>query len=256
MAELRNRERELQQFQLRLGFAGAAVLVCFTLLAGRFFFLQVVQHDHYASRAEDNRISVVPIPPSRGLILDRSGTVLARNFSGYTLEIFPRRVRNIERTIDQVAQLVEVTPRDRARFKKLLSESRNAESLPIRTRLTDEEAARFAANRFRYEGVEIRARLFRHYPSGEVGAHVLGYMGRINQEDQARLEEEGVDANYRGTDFIGKAGIEASYQHELHGTTGFEQVEIDAAGRPIRTLSRTPSQPGNNVTLTLDLRLQ
>ena len=167
MAELRDRERELQQFQLRIGIAGAVVLVFFTLLAARFFFLQVLQHDHYASRAEDNRISVVPIPPSRGLILDRNGAVLARNFSGYTLEIFPRRVRSIERTIDEVAELVEITARDRARFRKLLSESRNADSLPIRTRLTDEEAARFAANRFRHEGVEIKARLFRQYPFGE-----------------------------------------------------------------------------------------
>jgi penicillin-binding protein 2 len=256
VAELRNRERELQQFQLRIGIAGAVVLVFFSLLAARFFFLQVVQHDHYASRAEDNRISIVPIPPSRGLVLDRNGAVLARNFSGYTLEIFPRRVRSIDRTIDEVAEVVEITPRDRARFKKLLADSRNAESLPIRSRLTDEEAARFAASRFRFQGVEIKARLFRQYPFGEVASHVLGYMGRINQEDQARLEAEGVDANYRGTDFIGKSGIEASYQHELHGTTGFEQVEIDAAGRGIRTLSRTASQPGNNVTLTLDLRLQ
>jgi penicillin-binding protein 2 len=256
VAELRNYERELQQFQLRIGVAGAVVLVFFTLLAARFFFLQILQHDHYASRAEENRISVVPVQPSRGLILDRNGAVLARNFSGYTLEIYPRRVRSIEGTIDEVAELVEITPRDRARFRKLLSESRNAESLPIRTRLTDEEAARFAANRFRYQGVEIKARLFRHYPFGDVGAHVLGYMGRINQEDQTRLEEEGVAANYRGTDFIGKAGIEASYQHELHGTTGFEQVEIDAAGRSIRPISRTASQPGNNVTLTLDLGLQ
>ena len=256
MAELRNYERELQQFRLRVGIAGVAVLLAFALLAGRFFFLQIVQHDHYASRAEENRISIVPIQPSRGLILDRNGAVLARNFSGYTLEIYPRRVRSIEQTINAVAQLVEITPRDRARFRKLLAESRNAESLPIRSRLSDEEAARFAANRFRHEGVEIKARLFRDYPFSGIASHVLGYMGRINQEDQARLEEEGIAANYRGTDFIGKAGIEASYQHELHGTTGFEQVEIDAAGRGIRTLSRTPSQPGNNVTLTLDLRLQ
>jgi penicillin-binding protein 2 len=256
VSELRNHERELQQFQLRIGIAGAVVLIFFCLLAARFFFLQVLQHDHYASRAEDNRISIVPVPPSRGLVLDRNGAVLARNFSGYTLEIYPRRVRSINRTIDQVAEVVEITPRDRARFRKLLEESRNAESLPIRSRLTDEEAARFASNRFRYQGVEIKARLFRHYPFDDLASHVLGYMGRINHEDQARLEQEGVDANYRGTDFIGKSGIEASYQHELHGTTGFEQVEIDAAGRGIRTLSRTASQPGNNVTLTLDLRLQ
>jgi penicillin-binding protein 2 len=257
MAELRNYERELAGFHLRIGVAGVLVLIGFGLLAARFIFLQVIQHDHYASKAEDNRISIVPVPPNRGLILDRNGIVMARNYSGYTLEIFPRKVRSIERTIDEVAELVEVTARDRARFKKLLAETRNADSLPIRTRLSDEEVAKFAANRYRYNGtVEIKARLFRQYPYDETASHVLGYMGRINQADQARLEEEGIDANYRGTDSIGKAGVEASYQHELHGTTGFEQVEIDAAGRGIRTLSRTPSQPGNNVALTLDLRLQ
>src|SRR3954451_7878517 len=257
MAELRNYERELAQFHLRIGVAGVLVLIGFGLLAARFIFLQVIQHDHYASRAEDNRISIVPIAPNRGLILDRNGIVMARNYSGYTLEIFPRKTRSVERTIDEVAELVEITSRDRARFRKLLAETRNAESLPIRTRLSDEEVAKFAANRYRYNGtVEIKARLFRQYPYDDIASHVLGYMGRINQADQERLEEEGVDANYRGTDYIGKAGIEASYQHELHGTTGFEHVEIDAAGRGIRTLSRAASQPGNNVALTLDLRLQ
>ena len=257
MNELRNYERELAQFHLRIGVAGVLVLVAFGLLVARFVFLQVIQHDHYAAKAEDNRISIVPVTPNRGLILDRNGVVMARNYSGYTLEIFPRKVKNIDRTIDEVAELVDIQARDRARFRKLLAESRNAESLPIRTRLTDEEVAKFAANRYRYNGtVEIKARLFRQYPYDDLASHVMGYMGRINQADQERLEEEGVDANYRGTDYIGKSGIEASYQHELHGTTGFEQVEIDAAGRGIRTLSRTPAQPGNNVALTLDVRLQ
>ena len=254
--EIRNSERELQQFQLRIGVAAVAVLVAFSLLAVRFFYLQVVQHDVYRAKAEENRISVVPVSPNRGLILDRNGVVIARNYSGYTLEIFPRRVKDLQGTIEQLAELVDIQPRDRARFKKLLAETRNAESLPIRNRLSDEEAARFAVNRYQFEGVEIRGRLFRQYPFGDVGSHVLGYMGRVDIADQARMEEEGIYANYRGTDYIGKAGVEASYQKELHGTTGFEQVEIDAAGRGIRTLSRTPSQPGNNVTLTLDMRLQ
>ena len=255
-AELRNYEREVYQFQLRIGIAGVAVVIAFLLLAARFVYLQVVQHDIYRAKAEDNRISIVPVPPNRGLIVDRNGLVLARNYSGYTLEIFPRRVRSVEGTIDELAELIEITPRDRRLFRKLVAETRNAESLPIRSRLSDEEAARFAANRFRFEGVEIKGRLFRQYPYGEVASHALGYMGRIDQADQARLEEDGIDANYRGTDYIGKAGVEASYQHELHGTTGFEHVEIDAAGRGIRTLSRTPSQPGNNVALTLDMTLQ
>lgn len=255
-AELKNTERELRRFQLRLGIAAAVVLAAFGLLAARFFYLQVVQHATYAAKAEDNRISIVPIAPNRGLILDRNGVVLARNYSAYTLEIFPARVRDLEATIERLAEVVDIQAKDRVRFRKLLAEARNAESLPIRTRLTDEEVARFAAQRFRFPGVEIKARLFRQYPFGEVASHVVGYIGRITARDQERLAELGVEANYRGTDFIGKSGIEASYQHELHGVTGFEQVEIDAAGRGIRTLARTPAQPGNNVTLTLDIRLQ
>jgi penicillin-binding protein 2 len=254
--DIRNSEQEVYQFRMRIGIAGAAVLMAFGLLAVRFLYLQVWQHDVYQAKAEDNRISIVPVSPNRGLIVDRNGVVIARNYSGYTLEIFPRRVRNMERLIDQLAELVEIQPRDRVRFRKLLQETRNAESLPIRNRLSDEEVARFVVNRYRFEGVELRARLFRQYPFGDVGSHVLGYLGRVTTQDQQRFEEEGIAANYRGTDFIGKAGIEATYEAELHGTTGFEQVEIDAAGRGIRSLSRTPALPGNDVTLTLDMRLQ
>jgi penicillin-binding protein 2 len=256
ITELKDHQRELYLFQLRVGVAGVAVLIAFALLFARFFQLQVVQHDTYAAKAEDNRISIVPIAPNRGLILDRNGIVLARNYSAYTLEIFPAKVNDIEHTIEELGAVIDVQPKDRSRFKKLYAETRNAESLPIRTRLTDEEVARFAANRYRFPGVEIKARLFRQYPHGELASHVIGYIGRINTKDQERLEELEVEANYRGTDFIGKAGLEASYQQELHGTTGFEQVEIDAAGRGIRTLARTPAQPGNNVTLTLDIKLQ
>ena len=255
-AEIKDRERELRAFQVRVAIAGIAVLVAFALLFARFFYLQVVQHELYAARAEDNRISIVPLAPNRGLILDRNGVVLARNYSAYTLEIAPSRVRDLERTIIELTEIVDIQPRDRARFRKLLAESRSADSLPIRTRLTDEEVARFAANRYRFPGVEIRARLFRQYPFGDTASHVIGYIGRISTRDVEKLEERGVEANYRGTDFIGKAGLEASYQDELHGTTGFEQVEIDAAGRGIRTLSRTPAQPGNNVTLSIDIKLQ
>src|SRR6185503_478670 len=256
LGELKNHERELYYFQLRIGFAGFAVLAAFALLFARFIHLQVLQHDAYASKAEENRISIVPIAPNRGLILDRNGVVLARNYSAYTLEIFPGKVRDLERTIQDLEEVVEIQAKDRSRFRKLLAETRNAESLPIRTRLTDEEVARFAANRFRFPGVDIKARLFRQYPFGEVASHVIGYIGRINAKDQEKLAELEVEANYRGTDYIGKSGLEASYQQELHGTTGFEQVEIDAAGRGIRTLARTGAQAGNNITLTLDIKLQ
>jgi penicillin-binding protein 2 len=256
LGELKNHERELYYFQLRIGFAGFAVLAAFALLLARFIHLQVVQHDAYASKAEENRISIVPIAPNRGLILDRNGVVLARNYSAYTLEIFPAKVKDLERTIQELGEVVEIQAKDRSRYRKLLAETRNAESLPIRTRLTDEEVARFAANRFRFPGVDIKARLFRQYPFGDVASHVIGYIGRINSKDQEKLVELEVEANYRGTDYIGKSGLEASYQQELHGTTGFEQVEIDAAGRGIRTLARTGAQAGNNITLTLDIKLQ
>ncbi len=256
-AELRNTESELHAFQVRLGAAGLAVLVAFLLLLARFVWLQVLQHDAYSAKAEENRIAIVPLPPNRGLILDRNGEVLARNYLAYTLEIFPARVRDLEATIAELAAFVEIQPRDRARFRKLLQETKNAESLPIRTRLSDEEVARIAANRWRFTGADIRARLFRRYPYGESASHVVGYMGRVTTADLEGLEEKELAANYRGTDYIGKAGIEASYQEALHGTTGFERVEIDAAGRGVRTLPPvTQPQPGNNVSLTLDIRLQ
>ena len=141
--EIRNSERELHQFQFRTGIAGGAVLIAFGLLAARFLYLQVIQHDVYQAKAEDNRISIVPVTPNRGLIVDRNGVVIARNYSGYTLEIFPAKVKNLEQTIDQLSELVDIQPRDKVRFRKLLAETRNAESLPIRSRLSDEEVARY-----------------------------------------------------------------------------------------------------------------
>src|SRR5438105_241811 len=168
--------------------AGNGVLLgqhalAYSLLAARFLYLQVLQHDVYRAKAEDNRISVVPVTPNRGLMVDRNGVVVARNYLGYTLEVFPKRVRNIERTIDEVSEYIDITNRERVRFRKLLQETRNAESLPIKNRLSDEEVAKFAANRFRFEGVEIKGRLFRQYPFGDVGSHALGYLGRINTQD-------------------------------------------------------------------------
>ena len=255
-AEFRDLQSELRRFQLRLGVASAVVLAAFGLLALRFAYLQLVQHDYYRTKAEDNRISVVPLVPNRGLILDRNGVVLARNESQYTLEINPQKVENVEATISELATVVDIGPRDRNRFRKLRAEVKGADSLPIKTRLTDEEVARFAANAYRFPGVEIKARLFRNYPMGELGSHVLGYIGRISEKDLERLEADGVAANYKGSDFIGKSGLEASYERELHGTTGSAQVEIDAGGRGIRTLASTPPQAGNNLVLTLDFKLQ
>ncbi|HEY6280662.1 MAG TPA: penicillin-binding protein 2 [Burkholderiales bacterium] len=254
--ELKDHQRELYYFKLRLVIAAGLVLLLFFLLFLRFFYLQVLQHEHYSTLAENNRISIVPIVPNRGLILDRNGAVLAHNYSAYTLEITPSKVENLEALINQLANLVEITPKDRKRFHKLLEESKNIESLPIRTRLNDVEVARFAVNHYRFPGVEIKARLFRHYPLGEMTAHVIGYISRINDDDLEWLEEKGELANYRGSDYIGKTGLEQRYETQLHGKTGFEQVEIDANGRAVRTLSRTPPVSGSNLLLALDARLQ
>jgi penicillin-binding protein 2 len=254
--EIRDSQEELGQFNSRVAFAGGFVLICFVLLFARFFWLQVIQHDYYQTRAEENRISLVPLPPNRGLILDRNGEVLARNYSAYTLEIMPTQVRDLEATIDALADLITIEPKDRRRFKKLMEESKRFESLPIRTRLSDEEVAKFIARRYRFPGVDIKARLFRQYPRGAFASHVLGYISRVAERDLKRIEEQDAALNYRGTEYFGKTGLEQHYEMELHGTTGFEQVEVDAAGRPVRTLARTPPVAGNNLTLTLDAKLQ
>lgn len=236
--------------------AGSIALFLFLLLLARFVYVQVVQHEHYMTLAEQNRISIVPIVPNRGLILDRNGAVLAHNYTAFTLEITPSKIGNLEQTINDLSALIEITAKDRKRFKKLLDESHNFESLPIRTRLNDVEIARFSANRYRFPGMEIKARLFRHYPLGQIASHMVGYIGRITNADLARLEAADNLANYRGSDHIGKAGLEQSYEKELHGTTGFAEVETDAGGRAVRTLSRTPPTSGNNLTLHVDLKLQ
>ena len=254
--ELKNSQREIYYFRLRLALSLGFVLVMLFTLLTRFFYLQVVKHSHYQTLAENNRFSVVPIVPNRGLILDRNGVVLAHNYSGYTLEITPNKIDDLEATIDQLAQLVDIQPKHRKRFKKLLTESHTFESLPIRNRLSDEEVARFAAQSYHFPGVEIKARLFREYPYNEQTSHLIGYIGRINESDIEQLEEDKSAANYRGSDYIGKTGIEQSYESELHGTTGVEQVEVDAGGRGVRVLSRTPPASGNNLVLTLDAKLQ
>ncbi len=256
MTELRNVEVELFRFKARVFVLGVVVSLCFGLLASRLFYLQVLRHDDLKEQAENNRTAVVPIVPSRGLILDRNGVVLASNYSAYTLEIMPSKVPDLEQTIEELSALVEITPRDRRRFKKLMEESKSFESLPLRTRLTDAEVARFVAQRYRFTGVDVKARLFRSYPYGELASHVVGYIGRINQAEKERIEESEDEANYRGTEYIGKLGVEQSFEAQLHGITGVDSVETSAGGRAVRKLSSIPSTPGNTVVLSIDIRLQ
>jgi penicillin-binding protein 2 len=256
MTEIRNIEQELGRFRTRLLAAAAFVLFAFGLLGARLVFLQVYKHDELSTQAENNRIAVVPIVPNRGLIVDRNGIVLASNYSAYTLEIMPAKVADLEATIDSLAEVVEVQPRDRKRFKRLMDESKSFESLPIRTKLSDEEVARFTAQRFRFPGVDIKARLFRNYPLGETGSHLIGYIGRINQAEKDKIEESEDESNYRGTEYIGKLGVEQSYETQLHGNTGFEEVETSAAGRPVRRLKSNPASPGHMLVMSIDIRLQ
>ncbi|HEU5293967.1 MAG TPA: penicillin-binding transpeptidase domain-containing protein, partial [Burkholderiaceae bacterium] len=259
MTELRNVELELDRFRGRLFAAAAFVLFGFCLLGARLTWLQIWKHDELSTQAEANRIAVVPIVPNRGLILDRNGIVLASNFSAYTLEITPSKLKeDLESVIDQLAQVVDIQSRDRKRYKRLLEDSKSFESLPIRTKLTDEEVARFMAQRFRFPGVDVRARLFRHYPLGETGAHLIGYIGRINQAEKKQMEEWDDDrqANYKGTEYIGKLGLEQAYEDELHGVTGFEEVETSAGGRAVRRLDSHGATPGNTLRLSVDIKLQ
>ncbi len=258
MTEIRNVAAELARFRRRVYVIGLVVLAAFGLLAARLFYLQVVRHDDLAEQAESNRTAVLPVVPQRGLIYDRNGILLASNYSAYTLEITPSKVGNVETTIDALSQVLDITPRDRRRFRRLREDSRNFDSIPIRMRLKDEELARFAAQHYRFPGVEIKARLFRSYPHGEVASHVLGYIGRINQAEKLAMEdwEEEDEANYKGTEYIGKLGVEQSYEKTLHGTTGVEQLETSAGGRAVRRLSGHPATPGDAVLLSLDIRLQ
>ncbi len=257
MTELKNTERELYFFRMRLIVFGIFALFCFLVLIGRYVWLQIVRHDVYVTKANENRISVLPVVPNRGLIMDRNGVVLARNFSAYTLEITPSKItQDLDSLIDDLATLVDIQAKHRKRLRKLMEESKSIGSLPIRTRLSDEEVARFTAQRYRFPGVEIQARLFRQYPLGDVASHVIGYIGRINKKD-AEMIDDGEDApNYKGTNYIGKEGLEKSYEKVLHGITGFEEVEVSAGGRAVRTLSRNSPNSGSNLILSVDIELQ
>lgn len=256
MGDFHNPDSDLDRFRFRVGFAAISILLAFGLLVGRFVWLQIIQYEFYQTRAEDNRIALIPIVPNRGVITDRNGVIMARNYSAFTLEITPSRVSGLEMTIDELATIIDIQPKDRKRFKRVMDEAKNFESIPIRTRLSDAEVAKFSAQRYRFPGVEVKARLFRQYPLGNIASHALGYIGRITDKDLKWIEEVEKQANYKGTDHIGKNGLEQFYELELHGQTGYEEVEIDAGGRALRSLKRIPPVSGNNLTLTLDAKLQ
>jgi penicillin-binding protein 2 len=244
------------KFLFRAVAAGLFAVACFAVLVMRFWVLQVDRHDSLSARAENNRMAVVPIAPRRGDIFDRNGEVLARNVLSFTLEVVPAKAGNIDALLSNLTPIVYVGPADQRRFKRRVAESGRYASVVLRNSLNETEAAWFSAHSMRFPGVELRARWVREYPQGQAAAHVVGYVGRISESDLNALEERNELGNYRGTDIIGKKGIEKTYQTLLHGKTGLEELEITARGKPVRVLRKLDPVPGANLTLSLDMGLQ
>ncbi len=256
MANPGNNDKDMHQFRNRIVALGAFVLVCFLILLARFIWLQVVRYDSYAAKAEDNRVTIVPTMPERGLILDRNGEVLANNYSAYTLEITPAKVEGkLNEVIDKLASFIDISELDRKRFKKRMEEAKRYDSVILKAKLTDSEVARFIVQRFRFPGVDVQARTFRQYPMGAVAAHAIGYISRMSQRDIDNLDEDEAQ-NYIGTTHYGKEGIEKSYEKVLHGITGYEKMEVSASGRAVRLLESRPTVPGSNIVLSIDIGLQ
>lgn len=249
---LKDHAAERRLFLLRTIVAGVGMLVLTGILITRLGYLQITQHGYYDTRSNDNRMRVQVVPPVRGLIYDRNGVILADNLPAYRLEVVPERVDDLEAALDRLSRYVEIREADRERFRRRLAQSPGFRGVPIRFNLSPEEVARFEVNRRKFPGMEIRAGLTRHYPLGEVGSHLIGYVGSINERELLFLD----DKRYRGTNHIGKTGVEYSYENLLHGHPGSRIVEANAAGRPLRDLEFNRPTPGHNLHLTIDARLQ
>lgn len=249
---LKDSTREGYLFRNRVIVAIVAATALMLALAGRLLYLQVISHEHFTTLSLNNRVTVLPIAPTRGLIYDRNGVILAQNLPSYTLEIIPERVADMDNTLKIISDVITVSERDMQRFTQSLKSKRRFEHIPLRFRLTEDEVARIAVNRYRLPGVQINSRLTRHYPQGELTAHTVGYVGRINQQELEQLDP----STYSATTHIGKVGVEKSYEVILHGQVGHQQVETNARGRILRILESTPPTPGKNLHLNIDISLQ
>lgn len=243
---------ESRLFLGRAVIAAIIVFIALTIIIARMIDLQVVSHDHYRTLSQDNRVKTEPLPPTRGLIHDSNGALLAQNLPAFSLEVTPEKVKDLERTLSEIGKILPISEHDRQRFMRLKKQRRRFDSIPIRVRLTEKEVALFATNRHRFPGVDIKAILLRDYPQGEAAAHVVGYVGRINQRETERIDL----SEYSGTRHIGKNGIEKSYEKELHGRVGVQQVEVNAKGRVLRVLESQAPIPGTNLRLFLNMELQ
>ncbi|MBU0912613.1 MAG: penicillin-binding protein 2 [Gammaproteobacteria bacterium] len=247
---------ESQMFNQRALFGFAVVLICFCVVVFNQYKLQVVMHEHYMTRADGNRIKLIPQPPNRGLIYDRNGILLAENRPIHSVELIPEQVKNIPETLAEIARLIEITPERQQEFLKEVKHHRRFVSIAVKEHLTEQEVAIIAVNQHRLTGVTLEARLTRHYPFGELFTHALGYIGKINAKELAKLEEDGVSANYAASRDIGKIGLERFYESQLHGQVGFEQVEVNNRGRVIRILDSKPATSGDDLILSIDMSLQ
>lgn len=243
-------EQALFQNRATIGFIGIAVLIA--LLATRYMYLQLWKHEDFSTRSESNRVQVRPVAPNRGLIYDRRGRVVAANRPAYRLEVIPERTGDLADTLTRLGQFVELTEEDLGRFRKARARARDFHSVPLRLDLSEGELSRFAVNGHRFPGVSVVPYLSRHYPYGELLTHVLGYVGRLDERDLARIDA----ADYRATTHIGKLGIERFYEDQLHGSSGVERVETNARGRALRELERQDPVPGADLILSIDVDVQ
>ncbi|MCE5163001.1 peptidoglycan DD-transpeptidase MrdA [Plesiomonas sp. PI-19] len=252
----RDHSSESALFFRRAIVAFIGILLLSGVLVANLYHLQVQNYEDYQTRSNDNRIKLLPIPPSRGLIYDRNGILLAENRTVFQLEMVPEKVDSVDKTLAALRPIVGLTDEDIANFRKERKRSRRFSSIPIKTPLNEEQVARFAINQYLFPGVEVKGYLKRYYPYGEALTHVIGYVAKINDKDVVRLDKEGRLANYAGTHDIGKLGIEKYYENILHGQVGSEEVEVNNRGKVIRKLREQPATAGQNITLSLDLELQ
>ncbi|MBE4593130.1 penicillin-binding protein 2 [Vibrio navarrensis] len=255
-SQIRDYQAEARLFARRAIVSFIGIIALMGVLVANLYNIQVNQYQDYKTRSNDNRIKVVPIAPNRGLIYDRNGVLLAENRPVFDLEITPEKVKNMDETIAQLQTIVDISPEQIERFERERKRTRRFKSVPILTQLTEEQVAVFAVNQYRFPGVEVSGTLKRYYPYGEVLTHVIGYVSRINDRDMQRLIDEEKDANYQATRDIGKLGIEKYYEDLLHGTAGYQEVEVNSRGRVIRTLRFVPPVPGKDIVLNIDIELQ
>ncbi|AIV04768.1 MULTISPECIES: penicillin-binding protein 2 [Vibrio] len=255
-SQIRDYQAEARLFSSRAIVAFIGIVILMGLLVANMYNIQVNQFQDYKTRSNDNRIKVVPIAPNRGLIYDRNGVLLAENRPVFNLELTPEKIKDIDGTIKELQTILEITPEQIERFQRERKRTRRFKSVPLLTQLDENQVAVFSVNQYRFPGVEISATLKRYYPFSEVLTHVIGYVSRINDRDMQRLVREEKDANYQATRDIGKLGIEKYYEDLLHGTAGYQEVEVNSRGRVIRTLKYVPPVPGKDIVLNLDINLQ